>query len=143
MAAALQATSVDMDTPEGLHLRQVVDEYSCIHAIAARVDPAHHMALVANAVNAYAGNSSAPNYREAVVMLLNACNGSHVCWSLLRSLCIMSAASSEVDSISVSSARRMDCIQASCCTGAFTSGCIYCLTTDSYALPALQKKFCA
>ena len=106
MAAGLQATSQDIDTPDGLHLRQVVDEYSCLHTVAARVDPAGHMALLANAQNAFvAGSTSAPNYREAVVMLLQACktHTSHDCAQLVQlcmlicSRCIVSAASSHVD----------------------------------------------
>lgn len=124
MAADLQATNSDMDTPEGFRLRQVVDEYSCIHAIASRVDPAGHMALVANAVNAYAGHSSAPNYREAVVMLLQTCSGSHLCCLYLacpglhtRLLCVLSA---DIHSIPVVSARRMVHFEASHCSAAYS-----------------------
>lgn len=71
MAASLRATSQDENFQESCHLRQLLDEFSCIHSLKARGDPTGHKALISSCIT-YSGEIAAasyppPDYLDAVV----------------------------------------------------------------------------
>lgn len=73
MAECLAATGQDMASPSGFRLRQVLDEYSCIHAVRARADLLGHKTHIADPAT-YSGEECAavqpfPDYKAMVVRL--------------------------------------------------------------------------